>query len=975
MLDLTGYAFDVAAVPFMVAAMIAFGVGAGFILYERFTRASQWLFGVALVVTAWLLMLGMVHLAVERSLAVAWFDLVLAMIPLTVPLVYGLALEMTGRRRRRLLTGLWIGAVALALTAAGPLLSALSRLLAGDYLSGAAVLGWIYVLFLAMALAGVVFEFVTAFRSADSTLEQRRHLTMIFAVLVAGLGFADFFVSNAPVGLTPFALTGSLVIMALGGARLRAFSLSTRFGTDEVLRAIGDAVLVCDATGNIRVSNAAARRMLGTGRSALWGSSIDRWLDDASDVLERSEQTPVRDLEMTLRAADGTAMTVSVSIEAIRAAGRAAGAVIVARDIRSRLKAQRELEASQRRYASLFWHNPALLYEFDLDGRVVAVNPALEEMLGIRGAEVRGRPFNEFVSDEDQADMKKLASAVLAGEAREYEVTVRTARGERRRIRGVTIPIFEGPDVVGVFGVALDVTEESRIKHELEVQRRYFADLFNSSPEGIVLVDPDTDVVLRVNEEFTRMFGYTSREALGRRLTDLIVPEDRTGEGPALNRQARSEGRIRVETVRRRKDGSAVDVSVLARELRIPGEPRQLYGVYRDITHRKETERALTAREEELRHAQRLEAVGKLAGGIAHDFNNLLTVINGQARFALDTVPGDSPVRSELREIERAGSRAAALTQQLLAYSRRQRLHPRVLELNAVVRDLQGMLRRLIGEHIQIETRLTDEDVRVRADRGQLEQVVINLVVNARDAMPDGGTLTLTTDLTDLTARDHRLGPWEIEPGEYVRLRVGDDGGGMNPETLEHAFEPFFTTKEQGKGTGLGLSTVFGIVKQSDGHVVARSEPGRGTTVDVFLPRSGATQADRDADPVAVRERCPGGTVLVVEDEEAVRKLAVKALERVGCTVLSAPDGVRALDLVDAHDGEIHLVVTDLVMPEMGGRELAEELQRRRPDLPVLFMSGYDDAMVDEDGTGPDFLAKPFTPAKLAERVAAAMAR
>jgi PAS domain S-box-containing protein len=561
---------------------------------------------------------------------------------------------------------------------------------------------------------------------------------------------------------------------------------------------------------------------------------------------------------------------------------------------------------------------------------------------------------------------------VLSGESREYEIAVRTAQGGRRKIRGVSIPIFDGPEVSGVFGVALDVTEQDRIQHELEVQRRYFADLFNSSPEGIVLVDPN-DTVTRINEEFTRMFGYTSKEALGRKLTELIVPEELAREGPALNDQAQTEGRVRTETVRRRKDGTRIDVSLLARELRIPGEPRQLYGVYRDITARKEAERALQQREEELRHAQRLEAVGKLAGGVAHDFNNLLTVINGHARFALENIDEDCVAGPELEEIERAGARAAALTQQLLAYSRRQVLHPRVLDPNAVIAETEGMLRRLIGEHIRIETRCTDETVRVRADRGQLEQVLVNLVVNARDAMPDGGEITLETEVLHLDADDDRVERWSVEPGEFVTIRVTDTGRGMAPDTLEHAFEPFFTTKETGKGTGLGLATVFGIVKQSDGHVVATSEPGTGTSVQVFLPRSHEAIASPAEPPDEPRRAGFDATVLIVEDEDAVRKLAVKALEKDGCTVLAAANGVEALELVDRHDGPLDLVVSDLVMPDMGGRELAAELRQRRPELPILFMSGYDDAMVDDGDDAPAFLAKPFTPAELSARVAAAI--
>jgi two-component system, cell cycle sensor histidine kinase and response regulator CckA len=407
-----------------------------------------------------------------------------------------------------------------------------------------------------------------------------------------------------------------------------------------------------------------------------------------------------------------------------------------------------------------------------------------------------------------------------------------------------------------------------------------------------------------------------------------------------------------------------VDVSVLARSLSIPGEREQLYGVYRDISDRVEAERALREREEELRHAQKLEAVGKLAGGIAHDFNNLLTVINGHAGFALESVEVDSPLQRDLLEIEKAGTRAAALTQQLLAYSRRQVLHPQVLDPNAVVLEIQGMLGRLIGEHIRVRTRLTQEDVRVRADRGQLEQVLVNLVVNARDAMPDGGTLSFETDALTLAPDDPRIDRWEVEAGRFVRIRVADTGIGMDADVLEHIFEPFFTTKDQGKGTGLGLATVFGIVKQSGGHITVASSPGGGTTCEVILPHTDQSEVRRQEQIREPTER-PEGTVLVVEDEAPVRKLVVRILERAGCTVLAAEDGVKALRVIQEHDGQIDLVITDLVMPDMGGRDLAASLRRTHPGLPVLFMSGYDEDLLSDATGDSEFLAKPFTPAAL----------
>jgi two-component system cell cycle sensor histidine kinase/response regulator CckA len=412
---------------------------------------------------------------------------------------------------------------------------------------------------------------------------------------------------------------------------------------------------------------------------------------------------------------------------------------------------------------------------------------------------------------------------------------------------------------------------------------------------------------------------------------------------------------------------------VLARVIAVPGEPPQLYGIYRDISDRKQTEEALREREEELRHAQKLEAVGKLAGGVAHDFNNLLTVINGHARFALETMQTDHPLRSDLLEIEKAGTRAAGLTQQLLAYSRRQVLHPQVLEPNGVIQEVEAMLRRLIGEHIRVETRLSDADVRIRADRGQLEQVLVNLVVNARDAMDAGGTLTLQTDVRTIAEGDPRIQRWEIEPGRFVRIRVADTGVGMDADTVDQAFEPFFTTKDRGKGTGLGLATVFGIVKQSGGHVTLGSRPGIGTVCDVFIPCTDAATLELPTARTEDVAAGPRGTILVVEDEAAVRSLTVKVLERSGCTVLSAENGVRALQIVETHSGPLDLVLTDLVMPDMGGRDLAAALRQRRPEIPVVFMSGYDEALVADMAGDIDFLSKPFTPGALVRCIAGAL--
>ena len=366
-----------------------------------------------------------------------------------------------------------------------------------------------------------------------------------------------------------------------------------------------------------------------------------------------------------------------------------------------------------------------------------------------------------------------------------------------------------------------------------------------------------------------------------------------------------------------------------------------------------------------------MEAIGRLAGGVAHDFNNLLTAISGYAEMLLASLGKDDPARHEVREIREAGARAAALTRQLLAFSRRQMLQPTALDLNAVVADMGEMLGRVIGEHVELVTRLAPDLGAIEADHSQIEQVIVNLAVNARDAMPEGGTLAITTanaDLGGAFAREHV----DVEPGPYVLLSVSDTGRGMSAETLSRAFEPFFTTKGPGEGTGLGLATVHGIVKQSGGHVAARSEPGKGTTIDVYLPRTEA------AAPVVRRRPLPDAalhgseTILLVEDEDMVRDLARTVLEQHGYTVLEARDGAEALRICEQADQPIHLAVTDVVMPRMDGAELAARLRTLSPDTRILYISGYADHTIVRHGTADPatpFLHKPFTPTALAAKV------
>jgi two-component system cell cycle sensor histidine kinase/response regulator CckA len=415
----------------------------------------------------------------------------------------------------------------------------------------------------------------------------------------------------------------------------------------------------------------------------------------------------------------------------------------------------------------------------------------------------------------------------------------------------------------------------------------------------------------------------------------------------------------------------AIDYVLKYRPARLVSAVKRAFREVQEKAERKRAKEHLRQIEAQLLQAQKMEAIGELTGGIAHDFNNMLTIIIGYSDLLLQNLKADDSLRSDIEQIQLAGKRASSLTQQLLAFSRKQVLQPRVLDLNAVLTNLDQMLQRLISEDIAMVAVPAPGLWRVYADPSQIEQVIMNLVFNARDAMPKGGKLTIETanvELDDAYACEHI----SIRPGPYVMLAVSDTGCGMDTETQARIFEPFFTTKEKGHGTGLGLSTVYGIVKQSDGNIWVYSEPGRGTTFKIYLPRvEGVVET---VEPGAVRTKTVRGseTILLVEDENGVRRLAHSILRAHGYTVLEARHGKEAILLSGQHEGLIRLMVTDVVMPEMSGRELAEHLKPSRPNMKVLFMSGYTDKAMLHQGTlepGTAFLQKPFTPEALARKV------
>ncbi|MQA28494.1 MAG: response regulator [Luteitalea sp.] len=502
--------------------------------------------------------------------------------------------------------------------------------------------------------------------------------------------------------------------------------------------------------------------------------------------------------------------------------------------------------------------------------------------------------------------------------------------------------------------------DRRRVEDTLRASEARFRTLVEKSSDLLVLVDAAGRITY-ASPSAERDVGWARGTLVGKRALDLLHPDDlavlssRFAQGLSAGESRPMEMRVR------RQDGTYRTIEgVVADHLRDPDVAAFVINA-RDVTVRQ-------ALEEQIRQVQKMEAVGRLAGGIAHDFNNLLTAILGYCNLLLEDLPAESGMRSDLEEIHSAGDRAAALTRQLLAFSRRQMLQPQPIELSSLVEGMDGTLRRLLGDGIGLVMALEPDLPVINADPASIEEILINLAVNACDAMLEGGRLTVETTSAELDGAYLRKHPAVI-PGRYVMLAVSDTGEGMDALTRARVFEPFFTTKGQGKGTGLGLATVYGLVKQSGGYIWVYSEPGHGTVFKVYLPPLDEAFA-RDVTPEG-RAHAGSETVLVVEDEEGVRRLGTEALRRHGYAVLEARDSLEALRVVEHHQGIIDLVVTDVVMPHMTGRELAERIRQARPSLKVLFMSGFTHhaVMQRELGPGASFLQKPFTSGALARRV------
>jgi two-component system, cell cycle sensor histidine kinase and response regulator CckA len=513
-----------------------------------------------------------------------------------------------------------------------------------------------------------------------------------------------------------------------------------------------------------------------------------------------------------------------------------------------------------------------------------------------------------------------------------------------------------------------DLTEHNRAVEALRESEERLAAAFSALPEALSIISQKTNRYVVVNEGFCRITGYAKSETVGRTNRDLDIWVDGADREAVVDRLIAHGAVENLEVRLRRRDRTVFTGMLSGRTISAGGET-YLLTITRDVTRERELE-------ERIHQAQRLESVGRLAGGVAHDFNNLLTCIIGNLEQVLDGLPTDSSIRTDLEATMAASERAAAATRQLLAFGRRQVLTPETLSLNAIVEQSSKLLGRLLGEDIEMRMTLAKDLYRIRADALQLEQIILNLAVNARDAMPNGGKLTIETANVELND-EYAIQHMGVTAGPHVQLTVTDNGCGMTEDLQQHIFEPFFTTKEVGKGTGLGLATVYGIVTQSGGHISVYSEPNVGTSFRMYFPRDESISEPRSVPSSHAAPPPSHETILVVEDDAQVRSLLRRVLSKVGYDVLLADNGLSALEIWQSRPGPIDLVVTDVVMPKMSGKDLVSRLSESQPQLKVLYMSGFTDDALGHHGVldpGTPFLAKPFTAEQLKKKVQSVLA-
>ncbi|HEX4346180.1 MAG TPA: PAS domain S-box protein [Vicinamibacterales bacterium] len=722
------------------------------------------------------------------------------------------------------------------------------------------------------------------------------------------------------------------------------------------------------ADGRLRDVNAELERLLGYSRDELIGrtsAELQLWGDpnDRHAIVDRIQAGgEVHDLEVGLRRSDGRIVPVRYAGQQIQFDGVALllSAFV---DLTDAKKAEGALKKSEEKFSKVFMSAPVGIAVTGLDdARIVESNDEFLRLLRYNREDVIGRTSTELGIWPDPKTRDVLVAALRAGGVSSSEEQLRAKDGEIRTVRAATHRIdLDGAPFI--LSAVVDVTDQRRAEAERRHSDRLYRELVDGARDVIFAVTPD-GVLTALNPAFEQVLGWRREQWLGESFVGLVAPDDVPQALTLFHAALQSEPSPITQLRTRTADGKVRIAEIYLSAQRESDRVVGVLGIARDVTDR-------TQLEEQFHQAQKMEAIGRLAGGVAHDFNNLLTAILGYCELLLVDVHPGHPQRDDITEIQKAGLRAAALTRQLLAFSRKQIIEPTTLALNAIVADIRPMLGRLIGEDVSIVLQLHPELGSVKADHGQVEQVILNLAVNARDAMPEGGTLTIRTVNVEVD-EDADETVAGAKPGSYVALTVSDTGMGMTPEVRARLFEPFFTTKGVGKGTGLGLATVQGIVLRSGGSVGIDSEVGKGTSFHIYFPRVDPVEAlTEDAAPSIHRPQIGGETILVVEDSDGLRQLATRLLQRHGYKVLVAADAAAAIKVFDEH-ASIDVLLTDVVMPGASGPELTRQLVEKRPALKVIYMSGYTEETIVHHGVlnpGIAFLNKPFSSEALGMKI------
>lgn len=822
-------------------------------------------------------------------------------------------------------------------------------------------------------------------------------IALIFAVAgILWIGFTDLLVSRyfGEDTLLAQSLKGGLFVVATTTlvywlARRAYLEVNCKYAEkqhketqnllEKTLACLGDAVFLINPTDRtILQCNPAAERLFGyaseemVGRNTLFlyeqPKDYENFGHDSEIVLDLGETFRG---EFHMQTKDGTLIQTEHTITAINEElGWRDGVISIVHDITERKKAIEASRESEAYYRTLVETIPDLVWLKDTQGVYLGCNRVFERLFGAKEEEIIGKTDYDFI-DGGQADSFRendRRALEIGGPSINEEWLTFAEGGYSGHFETIKTPMRNAKgEIVGILGVARDITARKEADNSLRQSEEKFRALFEYSPEAVFLTTTDGRIEA-ANPAACNMFGWSEQE-FPKMTRSSVLDKDDPRLAKGLEERRRT-GLVRnLELTAISKDGTHFPVEVDS--VIFSQDGKQSFVIMRDIRRRKQEEQARLELERQLHQAQKIESIGQLAGGVAHDFNNMLGVILGHAEMALMKADPSSPLISDLEEIGTAANRSADLTRQLLTFARKQVIAPKVLDLNEVVAGTLKMLQRLIGENIQLSWIPAANLWPVKIDPSQLDQILANLCVNARDAIAGIGKISIKTENRTIDKSTTSALPYDVVPGDYVRLSVSDDGCGMDKQVQAHIFEPFYTTKEVGSGTGLGLATVYGAVKQNHGFLTVYSEPGLGAVFNIYLPRtSNAVEAKQEAVEKPILRGTE--TVLLVEDDEMVLRMVTTMLEESGYTVLSAATTKLAQSFAREHSGPIHLLISDMIMPAMNGRELSIRLQALRPEMKVLFLSGYTAEIITKQGVikdGAHFLQKPFSLEALTAKV------